>query len=131
MPLPIITKINDRSHFAEMLTQNPGLIIIKFGAEWCGPCKQIEGVVKDYFSKMPDNVQCLIIDVDECFDVYALLKSKKMINGIPAILCYNKGNLNYVPNDIITGTNLNQIRLFFTCCYDKATKLIQPPSTNA
>ena len=129
MPLPLITKINNRGHFAEMLQTNPGLIIIKFGAEWCGPCKAIEAEVKEYFNRMPDNVQCIMIDVDESFDVYAFLKSKKMINGIPAILCYEKNNLNYVPNEITTGSNKQQIYTFFSNCYQKAKSMLTPSTT--
>ena len=121
MPLPIISKIENRVHFAELLQSNPGVLIIKFGAEWCGPCKMIEQDVIHYFSKMPDNVQSAIIDVDESFDVYAFLKSKKMVNGIPAMLAYYKGNLNYVPDNSLTGADKKQVHIFFETCYRKAT----------
>jgi hypothetical protein len=33
-----------------------------------------------------------IIDIDDNFEIYAFLKSKKMVNGVPVILCYKKGN---------------------------------------
>ena len=39
-----------------------------------------------------------------------------MVNGVPAILCYNKGTLTYVPDDFIIGANEEQINLFFTRC---------------
>jgi thiol-disulfide isomerase/thioredoxin len=112
--LPILTEIENRNHFAELLKQNPGLFIIKFGADWCGPCKKIEGLVHEWFNKTNDKVQCAVIDVDESFDIYAFLKSKKMVNGIPAILCYYKDNHNYVPDDIVIGADVPQINAFFT-----------------
>jgi thiol-disulfide isomerase/thioredoxin len=112
--LPILTEIENRNHFAELLKQNPGLFIIKFGADWCGPCKKIEGLVNEWFNKTNDKVQCALIDVDESFDIYAFLKSKKMINGIPAILCYYKDNHNYVPDDIVIGADVAQVNAFFT-----------------
>ena len=112
--LPILTEIKDRNHFAELLKENPGLFIIKFGAEWCGPCKQIEGLVNDWFNKTNEKVQCAIIDVDESFDIYAFLKSKKMVNGIPAILCYEKDNHNYVPDDVVIGADVAKVNAFFT-----------------
>jgi len=119
MPLPIITEINTRQRFAELLKTNPGLFIIKFGAEWCGPCKTIEAEVNHYFNQLTDNVQCAIVDVDECFDLYGFLKTKKIVNGIPVLLCYEKGNLNYIPDDVVIGADKKQLQLFFERCYKK------------
>jgi thioredoxin 1 len=121
--LPILTKIQDRKHFAELLKENPGLIVIKFGAEWCGPCKTIEPLVQSYFEKSPPNIQCMLIDIDECFDVYAYLKSKKIVNGIPALLCYQKENLNYVPDDFVSGANPKEISAFFERCAEMVANL--------
>ena len=116
MPLPVITKVDDRAHFGRILQENPGVVIIKFGAEWCGPCKLIEQDVNFYFSKMPDTVQCLIVYFDESFDIFAYLKSKKMVSGIPAILAYYKGNLNYVPDEFVVGADKQKIHAFFQTC---------------
>ena len=119
--LPIITEIRDRNHFAELLHSNPGVLIIKFGADWCGPCKVIEKDVLNYMNFMPDTVQCAVINIDECTDVYSFLKNKKMINGIPAILAYYKGNVNYFPDDRVVGTNINHIAAFFNSAYNRVT----------
>jgi hypothetical protein len=62
-------------------------------------------------------VVCADIDVDECFDLYSFLKSKKMVNGIPAILAYYKNNLNYIPSDSVLGANAEQVDLFFRRCF--------------
>ena len=113
--------IKNREHFFQILAENPGLVIIKFGASWCGPCKLIEAAVDKYFKQMPNNVQCMSIDIDDSFDIYAFLKSKKMINGIPAILCYNKGNDSYVPDEFVSGANLQQIADFFDACLKNAS----------
>jgi thiol-disulfide isomerase/thioredoxin len=117
MPREILTEINSVKDFSEILESNPGMVIIKFGAEWCGPCKKIEAQVLASMNLMPDNVQCYIIDVDDCFELYAYLKSKKMVNGIPAILAYYKNNLSYVPSDSVIGANVDQVDLFFTRCF--------------
>lgn len=119
--LPIITKIDDRNHFVEILRANPGAIIIKFGATWCGPCKLIENHVNTLMNMMPNNVQCIIVDVDECVDLYSFLKTKKMVNGIPVILVYYKGNINYIPDDRVVGADVNQINKLFTNVVDKVT----------
>uniref|UniRef100_A0A6C0HH21 Thioredoxin domain-containing protein n=1 Tax=viral metagenome TaxID=1070528 RepID=A0A6C0HH21_9ZZZZ len=117
--LPILDKIDNVKQFGEYLQTNPGLIIIKFGAEWCGPCKMIEKQVHDWFDRMPATVQGFIIDVDESFELYAFLKTKKMVNGVPVILCYDKGNLNYIPSDNIIGADKVGIDAFFNRCLAK------------
>ena len=117
--LPIITEIGSLPKFQNLLVNNPGLIIIKFGAGWCGPCKLIKNQVEMYMQNSPDNVQCCNIDIDEDFELYAFLKNKKMVNGIPNVLCWYKNNTNYIPDDIVTGANSNEIDLFFKRCSDK------------
>ena len=118
-PLPIITEFGNLTKFNNLLVNNPGLIIIKFGAEWCKPCKLIQNQVEKYMQNSPDNVQCCIIDIDEDFEVYAFLKNKKMVNGIPNVLCWYKNNIKYIPDDIVTGANSNEIELFFKRCANK------------
>jgi thioredoxin 1 len=116
MSKEIISEIPDRTSLFYLLDHNPGLIIIKLGATWCGPCKQIQPIVNGFFASSPPEVICADIDVDRCMDLYAFLKSKKMVNGIPVILCYKKGNATYIPDDSIIGSDPNQLHLFFQRC---------------
>jgi thioredoxin-like negative regulator of GroEL len=112
----IISEFASRDAFFHLLGHNPGLIVIKLGAEWCGPCKQIEHVVHGFFATSPAEVVCAEIDVDESFDFYAFMKSKKMVNGIPVLLCYKKGNTTFVPDDTITGADPQELDAFFRRC---------------
>ena len=113
---PILTEITHVKHFAELLHSNPGKIILKFGATWCSPCKCIETQVYHWIDKMPSTVQSIILDIDVSYEVYAYLHQKKMIPGIPALLCYTQGNLSYVPDDSVIGADTKQINLFFQRC---------------
>jgi thiol-disulfide isomerase/thioredoxin len=116
MSKQIISEISNRDSFFNLLKSNPGLIILKFGAKWCGPCKIVEKPIHGFFATSPPEVICGDIDVDVSYDLYAFLKSKKMINGIPVVLCYKKGNNSYIPDDIITGNDLVQLDKFFIRC---------------
>lgn len=118
----IITSLENLNSMFKCLQDNPGVVIIKFGAEWCGPCKKIESLVKQCMQQAPANVQCAIIDVDESLEIYSFLKTKRVINGIPAILGYYKGNLNYIPDDLVIGSDQNQVISFFHRCYKEADK---------
>jgi len=130
----IVTFFQSQENFKRLLENNPGLVIIKFGATWCRPCKTIKPIVDGFFASSPDNVICCDIDIDESHDVYAYFKRKRMINGIPVILCFKKGNNSYIPDDSITGTNSNDLDAFFKRCglhllstrtYPKTTQAIQ------
>jgi thioredoxin 1 len=109
---PIIEEFS-RSQFEELLKQNPGKIVLKFGATWCGPCKRIDPLVNQWFSNMPATVKCAAIDIDESFDLYGAFKSKRQITGIPAILCFNKGNESYIPDLNVVGADVVQVNTFF------------------
>ena len=82
----IIASFENRNEFLKLLQANPGLVIMKLGATWCNPCKVIAPVIHAFFASSPQNVICADIDVDESFDLYAVLKQKKMVNGIPVIV---------------------------------------------
>jgi thioredoxin-like negative regulator of GroEL len=112
----VISQIAGREAFITLLQNNPGLIILKLGAEWCGPCKTIKSAVHGFFASSPPEVVCGDIDVDNSFDFYSFLKSKKMVNGIPVLLCYKKGNNTFIPDDSITGADPQQLHNFFTRC---------------
>ena len=116
MSKQVVSEIPTRDAFFHLLKHNPGLIVIKLGAEWCGPCKQIKNVVHAFFASSPPEVVCADIDVDQCMDFYSFLKSKKMVNGIPVLLCYKKGNSTYIPDDAVIGSDPTQLHLFFQRC---------------
>ena len=116
MSKQIISEISDRDAFFTLLKHNTGLIILKLGAEWCGPCKTIQPAVHGFFASSPPTVICGDIDVDHSFDFYSFMKSKKMVNGIPALLCYKKGNETFIPDASITGSDPQQLHQFFVTC---------------
>ena len=120
----IISEIPNRDAFFHLLNNNPGLIVLKLGAEWCGPCKQIKHIVHAFFATSPMDVVCGDIDVDQSFDFYSMLKSKKMVRSIPTVLSYEKGNVSYVPNDVVVGSSVDEINIFFKGCFNKATEML-------
>ena len=125
MKKTVISEIANRDAFFNLLKHNTGLIILKLGATWCGPCKTIEPVVHAFFATSPEEVICGDIDVDKSFDFYSFLKSKKMVNGIPAILCYAKGNISYNPTHMVSGADPEQLHRFFKTCGMIHSKIIK------
>ena len=63
--------ITTRNDFTSALQTNDNLLVLKFGADWCGPCKTIAPLVNQCIEKLDKRIQVAFIDVDEAFDVYA------------------------------------------------------------
>jgi thiol-disulfide isomerase/thioredoxin len=106
-----------RPQFEELLKENTGNIIIKFGATWCGPCKRIEAHVGQWFDllnlKSDQKNLCIAIDVDDSFDLYGAFKSRRQVSGIPAILHFKQGNASYIPDNSVVGADHAQVNEFF------------------
>lgn len=114
----IITQIESKDQFFRLLELNPGLIIIKFTATWCKPCKKIKEEVNEFFNNTRNNTICCDLDIDNesNLELYNFLKSKRMVNGIPTIVCYKKGTLTYGLDDIHVGSDLVELNKFFQRC---------------
>lgn len=116
MLAPTYERELSRLQFEELLRQNPGNIVIKFGATWCGPCKRIEAQVKQWFnllSKDHPNTLCVAVDVDNSIDLYGAFKSLRQVSNIPAILRFKQGNLTYIPDNVVMGSDPKQVNDFF------------------
>lgn len=112
--MPFHTEIQNSTELKSILEQNNNWIILKFTASWCRPCKLIEPVVEPWIQKLSENnVDIYILDIDENFEIYGYLKTKKRLNGVPALLAYKKGNTSIIPDLYTAGSNLQQLNDFF------------------
>jgi len=102
------------------------VIVIKFTAKWCGPCKRIAPQIEKHFLDMPENVICVEIDVDECDELYSLFRTKRMLNGIPSILAFygDEPRLRFwIPDDSVVGADPKEVKKFFDRCQEAAEEL--------
>jgi thiol-disulfide isomerase/thioredoxin len=114
----VVEFTGNREVFLQLLKINPGVFVFKFSAEWCKPCQMIKKHIDDVSLVLPNNetIHIYSVDVDDCFDVYAFLKQKKMVSGIPALLAYKKGNSFFAPDASVSGTNETDLNNFFNTC---------------
>jgi len=105
--------VADRAAFLKHLTDTPNHTVLKLTATWCGPCKQIAEYTRQASLRLPANVDLIECDVDESFDLYASLKQKKMVNGIPVFLFYKNGNATLISDLSVTGSNVKDLDAFF------------------
>ena len=102
-----------RENFFDILQKNQGIVIFKFGATWCRPCKMAEPFINERLKHIDDRVTYITLDVDNAFDLYGFLQSKKMVNGIPAVLAYVKGNTSYASDFAVSSCKATEINAFF------------------
>ena len=95
-------------------------IIIKFTADWCGPCKRIKDYCYKKFEKYKSSVLCfdINIDLDENMELYLAYKQKKMVTSIPTIIAYIKksdrdSNHWWVPDLLVNSAKQTEIENFF------------------
>ena len=112
----VVSGFENRNEFLAFITRNTGMIVIRFSATWCKPCKKIKPIVDCFFASSPPCVTCVDLDIDENTDVYSFLKSKKMIYGVPTLMCYTSINKTYIPDFSISGGAPEDLDKFFKAC---------------
>ena len=104
------------------------IIVVKIGAEWCGPCKKIKPSWNEWIQKASPNIIIADLDgdQDENIELIGTLRTKKMMKGIPVIFAYY-GDIQrdhwYIPDDSVIGGDMNQVNAFFERCTKKAMTL--------
>ena len=115
---PVITSVQTKEEFLELLSQNKQVVFLRLTATWCKPCQKIKPALEHWFSQLlsNENITCMSLDIDDNFEIYSALKNKRLIQGIPVVLCYRLGNISIVPDESVSGTNIDEINGFFTRC---------------
>lgn len=116
------TEIADRNSFLSILNENEGIVLIKFGATWCKPCKEIAPFVKEMVSKLPKTFTVYDLDINDNFEVFAFLKSKKMVSGIPTVLAYYRENKTFASNQCVSGIDEKEYKQFFVNCISESVR---------
>ncbi len=98
--------------------ENNELVVIKFTADWCGPCKLIKDMCIQFEKTKPASIKYYEINIEESLELYMKLKKMKMVNGIPALLAYKGGTKEYwyIPDEVHLGSDKKGLAVFFNKC---------------
>lgn len=71
----------------QQLIQSETPVLVDFYADWCGPCKGMEPVVKEVAKSMSGKARVIKIDIDKTphtAQVYG-------VQGVPTFILFHKG----------------------------------------
>jgi len=125
----IITELNVAQLQTLQASLKTQVLLLKFGADWCGPCKQIAPAYQEFIRECPANIVCGDINADDNMDLYMALKKQKMVAGIPVFLAFFGGvkrDLWFIPDDSVVGADPTAVAQFFNRCLKKAGELAPP-----
>ena len=72
---------------AEVLTAN-GIVVVDFGASWCGPCKSLVPILEEVVEEDPSK-KIVKVDIDEQEE----LATQYKIMSVPTLLVFKNGEI--------------------------------------
>jgi thiol-disulfide isomerase/thioredoxin len=101
-----IFDLESLAEFNDAQLHNKGVMLVKFGAVWCKPCHAAKPLIEKWADTVNSLANVAMYEVD--VDVGHLpLKSKKMVSGIPTILCFVR-NSSYIPDSVVGSSEGNK-----------------------
>lgn len=80
-------KVKKKRSFKDIINRDE-LTLVDFSAEWCGPCKAMNPVLKELAKTRKEKVKIIKIDVDR----NRAISDKLKIRGVPTFIMYKGGN---------------------------------------
>lgn len=81
-----MTEVTDENFKTEVESRQ-GLVLAKFGAVWCGPCRLVDPQMEELASEMEDRIKIVKLDIDKAPDTTAGLG----IRSIPCLILFKDG----------------------------------------
>ena len=80
-------------------------VLVDFFATWCGPCKTMSPILKDFASQMGDRVRVIKIDVDKAPTTAETYK----IQGVPTLILFRNGEILWRQSGVVQKNQLVKI----------------------
>ena len=77
-----------KENFKEEVLEAKGLVVVDFGANWCGPCKSLLPILDEVVNEDP-NKKIVKVDIDEQEE----LAKEYKIMSVPTLLVFKNGEI--------------------------------------
>jgi thioredoxin 1 len=88
-------------NFDEILANNP-VVMVDFGATWCGPCKALAPIVEEIANEYEGRCAVGKADVEECPAIAARFR----IRNVPTVLFFKNGEMKYKSVGLVQKSSL-------------------------
>jgi thioredoxin 1 len=78
------------SKFNELINSKTP-VLVDFFAEWCGPCKMMQPILKDVKSQLGEDVKVIKIDIDK----NPAVANTYSIQGVPTLMIFKDGQIKW------------------------------------
>lgn len=95
---------NKKETFNEIINGDTP-VLVDFFAEWCGPCKMMSPILKDFATQMGDRVRVIKIDVDK----NPAVAQNYHIQGVPTLILFQKGQLKWRQSGVVQKKQLEHV----------------------
>jgi len=83
------TAPSSEQFFQTEIAQEAGPVLVKFGAEWCGPCKLMDKALDEYLALADGKVKVVHLDVE----VHPAIASHYDVRAIPDTFVFHRGKV--------------------------------------
>jgi thiol-disulfide isomerase/thioredoxin len=98
------------------------LVCLKFGAQWCGPCKQVAPLFEGLAQSAAGAVKCFAVDVDDPVGEQVAVEAK--VSQLPTFVFYTtqlSPNKELQVIETVVGTNAEALKVNFS----KGVQIVQ------
>jgi thioredoxin 1 len=83
-----IIAITDQN-FDELVLKADGPVLLKFEADWCGPCQAMKPAIAELADEYGEKLTIATLDIDQ----NQKTPYKFGVRGVPTVMLFNKGNI--------------------------------------
>lgn len=89
----------------DKMIHNETPLLIDFYADWCGPCKMMNPILKDLKKRMGDKINIIKIDAEK--NPAAAIKYQ--VRGVPSLVLIKQGDILWQQAGVVQAAQLESI----------------------
>lgn len=87
------------------LIQDDKPVLVDFYADWCGPCKMMAPILKEFSSDMGGKIKVIKVDVDR--NPGAAMSYQ--VQGVPTLILFKQGKVVWRQSGVVPGHQLKSV----------------------